>query len=55
MPVEADGSASFEVPAERFVYFQLLDRDGMMVATMRSGTQVQPGETQAASAAMTTG
>jgi hypothetical protein len=47
VPVEADGSASFEVPADRFVYFQLLDRDGMMVATMRSGTQVQPGETQA--------
>ncbi len=47
VPVEADGSASFEVPAERFVYFQLLDRDGMMISTMRSGTQVQPGETQA--------
>jgi len=47
VPVEADGSASFEVPADRFVYFQLLDRDGMTVATMRSGTQVQPGETQA--------
>ena len=45
VPVAADGSAHFEVPAERFVYFQLLDRDGMMVATMRSGTQVQPGET----------
>ncbi|MCX6901052.1 MAG: hypothetical protein NT105_20450 [Verrucomicrobia bacterium] len=47
VPVEADGSASFEVPAERFVYFQLLDRNGMMVSTMRSGTQTQPGETQA--------
>jgi len=47
VPVEADGSASFELPAERFVYFQLLDRDGMMISTMRSGTQVQPGETQA--------
>ena len=47
VPVEADGSASFEVPADRFVYFQLLDRDGMMISTMRSGTQVQPGETQA--------
>jgi hypothetical protein len=46
VPVEADGSASFEVPAERFVYFQLLDRNGMMVSTMRSGTQVQPGESQ---------
>ncbi|MBM3861327.1 MAG: hypothetical protein FJ395_17000 [Verrucomicrobia bacterium] len=47
VPVEKDGSASFEVPAERFVYFQLLDRNGMMIATMRSGAQVQPGETQA--------
>jgi len=46
VPVEADGSASFEVPAERFVYFQLLDRDGMMVSSMRSGTMVQPGERQ---------
>jgi hypothetical protein len=47
VPVEADGSANFEVPAERFIYFQLLDRNGMLVATMRSGAQVQPGETQA--------
>lgn len=47
VPVEADGSASFEVPAERFVYFQLLDRDGMVISSMRSGTQVQPGETLA--------
>ena len=29
----------------RFVYFQLLDEDGMMVQSMRSGTIVQPGET----------
>ena len=46
LPVEADGSANFEVPAERFVYFQLLDRNGMMISTMRSGAQAQPGETQ---------
>ncbi len=45
VPVEQDGSAHFEVPAERFVYFQLLDRDGMMISTMRSGTMVQRGET----------
>ena len=44
-PVEADGSAYFEVPSERFVYFQLLDEDGMMVHSMRSGTVVQSGET----------
>ncbi|MBE0584483.1 MAG: hypothetical protein IH612_12095, partial [Desulfofustis sp.] len=46
VPVEPDGSAHFELPAEKFVYFQLLDGNGMMVATMRSGTLVQPGETQ---------
>ena len=44
VPVEADGSAYFEAPAERFVYFQLLDKDGMMIQSMRSGTLVQPGE-----------
>jgi hypothetical protein len=44
-PVEADGSAYFEVPADRFVYFQLLDSNGMMIQSMRSGTIVRPGET----------
>ncbi|HOC70594.1 MAG TPA: hypothetical protein PKO23_17445, partial [Candidatus Hydrogenedentes bacterium] len=44
--VEEDGSAYFSVPAETFVYFQLLDAKGMMVQSMRSGTIVQPGETQ---------
>lgn len=44
-PVEEDGSAYFEVPADRFVYFQLLDERGMMVQSMRSGTIVRPGET----------
>ncbi len=43
-PVEADGSACFEVPADRFVFFQALDADGMMVQSMRSGTTVRPGE-----------
>lgn len=45
VPVESDGSALFDVPADRFVYFQLLDREGMLISTMRSGTMVQPGET----------
>ena len=44
VPVEADGSAYFEVPAETFVYFQLLDQDHMMIQSMRSGTIAQPGE-----------
>jgi hypothetical protein len=44
VPVEADGSASFVLPSERFVFFQLLDENGMMVQSMRSGTVVQSGE-----------
>ncbi|GAF83418.1 unnamed protein product, partial [marine sediment metagenome] len=44
VPVERDGSAYFAVPAETFVYFQLLDEHGMMVQSMRSGASVQPGE-----------
>ena len=43
-PVEPDGSAYFRVPADKFVYFQLLDADGMMVQSMRSGTITRPGE-----------
>lgn len=46
VPVENDGSAYFEVPADTFIYFQLLDEKGMMVQTMRSGTIVRPGELQ---------
>ncbi|MBE7503092.1 MAG: hypothetical protein HS113_22980 [Verrucomicrobiales bacterium] len=45
VPVETDGSACFTLPAETFVYFQLLDADGMMIHSMRSATWVQPGET----------
>lgn len=45
VPVEADGSAYFSVPADTFVYFQLLDESGMMIQSMRSGTNVQSGET----------
>jgi len=47
VPVEKDGSAHFAVPADTWVYFQLLDADGMMVQSMRSGTIVQSGERQA--------
>ena len=45
-PVEEDGSAYFTAPADCFVYFQLLDENGMMVQSMRSGTTIQPGERQ---------
>jgi len=44
VPVEDDGSAHFTAPADRFLFFQLLDSDGMMIQSMRSGTLVQPGE-----------
>ena len=43
-PVEPDGSAYFRVPSGKFVYFQLLDENGMMIHSMRSGTMLQPGE-----------
>ena len=43
-PVEPDGSAYFEVPPDRFVFFQLLDEQGRMIQSMRSGTTTRPGE-----------
>ena len=44
VPVNEDGSVEFSVPADTFIYFQLLDEKGMMVQSMRSGTIVRPGE-----------
>lgn len=46
VPVEEDGSAHFSCPSNTFVFFQLLDKNKMMVQSMRSGTIVQPGESQ---------
>ena len=45
VPVEPDGSAYFTVPSDTFLFFQLLDEDGMMVQSMRSGTMLAAGET----------
>jgi hypothetical protein len=45
VPVAEDGSVYFEVPSDKFVFFQLLDENKMMVQSMRSGTIVQSGET----------
>jgi hypothetical protein len=45
VPVEADGSAYFRVPAGVIVFFQALDEAGVTVQTMRSATHVQPGQT----------
>ena len=44
VPVESDGSAFFEVPQGKYVYFQLLDKQGKMLHSMRSGVIVQAGE-----------
>lgn len=45
VPVEADGSAYFRVPAKVALAFQALDEFGQAVQTMRSVTYLQPGET----------
>lgn len=45
VPVAEDGSVYFAVPADTYLYFQLLDARGMMVQSMRSGAIVRPGET----------
>ena len=47
VPVEPDGSVQVEVPAEKFLYFQVLDENKMMIQSMRSGVMVRPGETSA--------
>lgn len=45
VPVEPDGSAYFEVPALRSVFFVALDEHDMSVKRMQSFVTVQPGET----------
>ncbi len=45
VPVEADGSAYFEAPALRSLFFVALDEDEMSVKRMQSFVTVQPGET----------
>lgn len=45
VPVEADGSAYFEVPALRSVFFVALDESELSVKRMQSFVTVQPGET----------
>ena len=44
VPVEADGSAHFVVPAHKELFFQALDERGLAVQSMRSATYLQPGE-----------
>ena len=45
VPVAEDGSAFFEVPAGRPVFFVALDANDMSVKRMQSFTNVMPGET----------
>jgi hypothetical protein len=45
VPVEPDGSAYFEVPALRGLFFVALDENDLAVKRMQSFTTVQPGET----------
>jgi hypothetical protein len=44
VPVNEDGSAYFQVPANIPVYFQAVDAEGKAVQTMRSDVYLQPGE-----------
>ncbi len=46
VPVEADGSACFRVPAGMPIYFMALDAEGRAVQRMRSFTHLMPGEVQ---------
>ncbi len=44
VPVEADGSAVFRIPANTPIAFQPLDADGKALQLMRSWTTAMPGE-----------
>lgn len=45
VPVEPDGSAYFELPASRPVFFMALDENDLSVKRMQSFVSVEPGET----------
>jgi hypothetical protein len=44
VPVQADGSASFTVPAHRNLFFEALDENFMEIQRMRTFVNFQPGE-----------
>jgi hypothetical protein len=46
VPVEEDGSAHFDLPANRAFFFVALDGDGLSVKRMQSFCSVAPGEIQ---------
>lgn len=43
-PVEEDGSAHFVVPANKEIFFQAIDQEGLAVQSMRSATYLHEGE-----------
>ena len=45
VPVETDGSAYFDIPAMRSVFFVALDKDRLAVKRMQSFLSTMPGET----------
>jgi hypothetical protein len=45
VPVAADGSANFLAPSNVTLFFQALDKDGVVIQTMRTGVSLQPGQT----------
>jgi len=47
VPVEPDGSAYFEAPSGRALYWQALDAQGRLVRSMRTFVQAAPGVTRA--------
>lgn len=46
VPVEADGSACFQVPADRNIFLHALDENFMEIQKMRTFVNFQPGETR---------
>jgi mono/diheme cytochrome c family protein len=46
VPVAEDGSAYFEAPPAKALYFQALDKDGKLVQSMRTYVQAAPGVTR---------
>jgi len=47
VPVEADGSAHFTVPANKNIFFQALDKDYRAIQTERTYVNYMPGEVRA--------
>ena len=46
VPVEADGSAHFQVPADKNLFLQAVDKDFMEVQRMRTFVNLRPGESR---------